>query len=400
MTFAAGHAGFAHGARRNRYTPTDLPCAPSLPRLQARDTDFMDQPLDIDPAAPPRVTPDGARQSLMYAEAAAAPELIARQLEKNARRVQSLATDLRNAPPRYVLTCGRGSSSNAATYARYLLGSELGVVAAPMPPAIASVYQSRRNMEGALFIAISQSGQSPDILENARSAKQDGARVLALVNDEHSPLAELADAVIPMQAGIEKSVAATKTYLASLSALLQLAAYWKGDRSMLQALESLPDAMRSAWDADWSALRHGLRKERSLLVVGRGVGLATALEAALKLKETCGLHAEAFSAAEVKHGPMALAANAIPLLLFAQADQTESGAAALAVEMRSKGIKLWTAGLDSECGVHRLPTACPHPLLAPFVQNLSFYRMVNALSFDRGYHPDTPPNLSKVTCTL
>lgn len=360
----------------------------------------MDKSLDTNPTASLSPTFEGAEKSLMYAEAAAAPGLIAEQLKINASNLQSLAADLRKAPPRYVLTCGRGSSSNAATYARYLLGGELGLVAAPVPPAIASVYQSRRNMEGALFIAISQSGQSPDILENARSAKEGGARVLALVNHEDSPLAELADAVIPMQAGVEKSVAATKTYLASLSALLQLAAYWKNDRSMLQALESLPDAMNAAWEADWSALRHGLLEERSLLVVGRGVGLATALEAALKLKETCGLHAEAFSAAEIKHGPMALAANAIPLLLFSQPDQTEFGAAALAGEMRSKGLKMWTAGLDSESGAYLLPSVRTHPLLAPFVQNLSFYKMVSALSFDRGHHPDRPPNLSKVTHTL
>lgn len=360
----------------------------------------MDKSLDTNPAASVSPMRDGVEQSLMYAEAAAAPGLIAEQLERNASTLQSLAADLRKTPPRYVLTCGRGSSSNAATYARYLLGGELGQVVAPVPPAIASVYQSRRNMDGALFIAISQSGQSPDILENARSAKEGGAHVLALVNHEDSPLAELADAVIPMQAGVEKSVAATKTYLASLSALLQLAAYWKNDSSMIQALKSLPDAMSAVWDADWSSLRHGLLEERSLLVVGRGVGLATALEAALKLKETCGLHAEAFSAAEIKHGPMALVANAVPLLLFSQPDQTEFGSTALAGEMRGMGVRIWAAGLEPGCGAHTLPSIRTHPLLAPFVQGLSFYKMVNALSFDRGYHPDNPPNLHKVTRTL
>ena len=161
----------------------------------------MDKSLDTNPAASVSPMRDGVEQSLMYAEAAAAPGLSAEQLERNASTLQSLAADLRKTPPRYVLTCGRGSSSNAATYARYLLGGELGQVVAPVPPAIASVYQSRRNMDGALFIAISQSGQSPDILENARSAKEGGAHVLALVNHEDSPLAELADAVIPMQAG-------------------------------------------------------------------------------------------------------------------------------------------------------------------------------------------------------
>src|SRR5690606_1986352 len=100
-----------------------------------------------------------AEQSLMYAEAAEAPAMIGKQLELNASVLRSFAAALRKAPPKYVLTCGRGSSSNAATYARYVLGGELGMVATPIPPAIASVYQRPRNMEGALFVAISQSGQ-------------------------------------------------------------------------------------------------------------------------------------------------------------------------------------------------------------------------------------------------
>lgn len=341
-----------------------------------------------------------AEQSLMYAEAAEAPAMIGKQLELNASVLRSFAAALRKAPPKYVLTCGRGSSSNAATYARYVLGGELGMVATPIPPAIASVYQRPRNMEGALFVAISQSGQSPDILENALAAKRGGAQVLAMVNHEDSPLADMADVVIPLQMGVEQSVAATKTYLASLSALLQLAAYWKDDGALIDALEQLPQAMEAAWQADWSELRQGLREERSLLVIGRGIGLATALESALKLKETCGLHAEAFSAAEVKHGPMALVANSIPLLLFAQADQTGAGSLALAREMQARGARIWATGVEPGDGLPVLPSVATHPLLAPFVQNLSFYKVVNALSFDRGYDPDSPPNLNKVTRTM
>lgn len=341
-----------------------------------------------------------AEESLMYAEASAAPAIIEKQLQQNAPMLRSLAARFRKSPPRYVLTCGRGSSSNAATYARYVLGGELGLVATPTPPSIASVYQSHRNMEGALFVAISQSGESPDILENAFAAKKGGAHVLALVNHEDSPLAEMAESVIPLQVGVEQSVAATKTYLASLSALLQLTAYWKEDHSLVESLKQLPDAMNNAWNADWSELRHGLREERNLLVIGRGVGLATALEAALKLKETCGLHAEAFSAAEIKHGPMALVANSIPLLVFSQPDKTESGSLNLVREMTALGAKTWTAGLGAEGGAHALPSVRTHPLLAPFVQNLSFYKVANTLAFDRGYHPDSPPNLNKVTRTL
>lgn len=341
-----------------------------------------------------------AEESLMHAEAAEGPAMIRRQLRNNAEDIRALAAKLRNTPPRYVLTCGRGSSSNAATYARYILGSELGLVAAPIPPSIASVYNSHRNMEGALFVAISQSGQSPDILENAQAAKRGGAHVLALVNHVDSPLARMADTVLPLHVGNERSVAATKTYLATLSTILQLTAYWKEDEDLLSSLEQLPDAMELAWNADWSELRDGLREQRSLLVVGRGVGFATALEAALKLKETCGLHAEAFSAAEIKHGPVALVDNAIPLLIFAQADRTEAGSVSLTREMRARGAKVWTVGIPDDAGSTALPSTSTHPLLAPFVHGMSFYRVANGLSFDRGLHPDRPPNLQKVTCTL
>ena len=158
--------------------------------------------------------------------------------------------------------------------------------------------------------------------------------------------------------------------------------------------------MEAAWQTDWSELRQGLREERSLLVIGRGIGLATALESALKLKETCGLHAEAFSAAEVKHGPMALVANSIPLLLFAQADQTGAGSLALAREMQARGARIWATGVGPEDGLPVLPSVVTHPLLAPVIQNLSFYKVVNPLSFDRGYDPDSPPNLNKVTRTM
>lgn len=356
--------------------------------------------MDAPTVAARPATPGIAEQSLMHAEAVESPAMIRRQLLGNASRLRALASKLKESPPRYVLTCGRGSSSNAATYARYVLGSELGLVVAPIPPSIASVYQSHRNMEGALFVAISQSGQSPDILENAQAAKRGGAQVLAMVNHEDSPLAEMADTVVPLQVGVERSVAATKTYLASLSALLQLTAFWKGDQVLLDALDQLPDAMDVAWSADWSELREGLRNERSLLVVGRGVGFATALEAALKLKETCGLHAEAFSAAEIKHGPMALVANSIPLLVFSQADRTEPGSIALAREMHARGARIWTIGMGAEAGLRSLSSVRTHPLCAPFVQNMSFYKVANGLSFDRGLHPDHPPNLNKVTCTL
>jgi glucosamine--fructose-6-phosphate aminotransferase (isomerizing) len=176
-----------------------------------------------------------------------------------------------------------------------------------------------------LYLVISQSGKSPDLLRNAQAAKAAGARVVALVNVEDSPLAELADTVLPLCAGPEKSVAATKSYLASLAAILHLGAVWHGDAALVATLADLPASLRRAWQADWQAVTDGLVEAHNLFVLGRGLGLAAAQEAALKFKETCGLHAEAYSSAEVKHGPMALVGPGFPVLAFAQPDETGTG---------------------------------------------------------------------------
>ena len=262
------------------------------------------------------------------------------------------------------------------------------------------MYAVAPKLAGALFIAISQSGKSPDLLRNAEIAKASGAMVVALVNVADSPLAKLADTVIPLHAGPENSVAATKSYLCSLAALLQLTAHWSGDADLLAATQSLPDALRNAWDEDWSSLVGGLRLARSLFVIGRGLGLAAAQEAALKFKETCGLHAEAFSSAEVKHGPMAIVGPDFPVLVFAQDDDTGASTAAVAEEFRRRGAPVWLArpGAAGD-GVLPLPRS-PHPAVTPLLTVQAFYRAANALAIARGHDPDVPPHLNKVTETV
>src|SRR5581483_7134123 len=249
----------------------------------------------------------------MFAEAAESAAVVARQLSENANAIAALAAQLRARPPRFIVTCARGSSDHAATFAKYLFETHLGLVTASASPSIASVYAVKPKLRDALFIAISQSGRSPDLLRNTELARKAGARVVVLVNQEDSPLANLADYLIPLHAGKETSVAATKSYLCSLSALLQLTATWCEDALLSQALRELPRAVGEAWTMDWSSLVNGLMDARDLFVVGRGLGLGAAQEAALKLKETCGLHAEAFSGAEVMHGPMAIVGKGFPV---------------------------------------------------------------------------------------
>ncbi|MPS35191.1 MULTISPECIES: SIS domain-containing protein [Stenotrophomonas] len=335
-------------------------------------------------------------ETLMFNEAASSASVIAAQFARNHERVRALAADLRQNPPPFVVTCARGSSDHAATYAKYLFETRLGLVTASASPSVGSVYEARQQLQGALYLVISQSGKSPDLLRNAEAAKAAGARVVALVNVEDSPLAQLADTVIPLGAGAERSVAATKSYLASLAAILQLCAYWRDDPTLIAALDALPAALTQAWQCDWSALTEGLVDAHNLFVVGRGPGLAAAQEAALKFKETCGLHAEGYSSAEVKHGPMALVGRDFPVLAFAQPDETGAGTRALADEFAARGARVWLAGEGGDLPV----AAAPHPLCAPLLTVQSFYRAINALALRRGHNPDLPPHLNKVTETV
>jgi len=346
--------------------------------------------------APTRLSPESTK---MFLEAGQASSVVAAQLAANADRVQGLAERLRANPPRVVVTIARGSSDHAATFARYLIETRAGVLTSSAGLSVSSVYDASPNLDGALVLAVSQSGKSPDLLASVKAAKAAGAYAVALVNVADSPLAQLADAVIPLHAGPERSVAATKSYIAALSAITQLIAAWTQDDELTQALSTLPDALAQAWTLDWTPAVDRLKDARNLYVLGRGVGFAVALEAALKFKETCGLHAEAFSAAEVLHGPMALVKDGFPALVFAQNDESRASVDAMAEGLRQRGAHVLLAG-TGETGPGALPTLPGHPVLEPILMIQSFYRMANALSVARGYDPDSPPHLNKVTETV
>ena len=353
----------------------------------------MNAPMPQDPHALPEHT-------RMFTEAQEAAGAVARQLSANARAIGELARQLRSQPPRFIVTCARGSSDHAATFGKYLFETQLGLITASASPSVVSVYAVKPQLRDALFIAISQSGRSPDLLRNAELARDAGARVIALVNAPDSPLEAIAHHAIGLHAGPETSVAATKSYLCSLSALLQLAALWSEDAALAAALDRLPDALHASWRCDWSPLVDGLRDARDLFVVGRGLGLAAAQEAALKLKETCGLHAEAFSSAEVMHGPMAIVGPGFPVLAFVQDDESGESTLQITEKFRGRGARVWSAqaGAAAESSLP-LPRS-PHPACTPLLTVNAFYRAANALALARGRNPDVPPYLNKVTETL
>jgi glucosamine--fructose-6-phosphate aminotransferase (isomerizing) len=336
----------------------------------------------------------------LYREAAEAADTVARQLERNDAVVRGLAATLRMDTPPFVVTCARGSSDHAATYAKYVIETQTGCVTASASPSIESIYAVPLALRRSLYVVISQSGASPDLLRSAEAARQAGAHVCALVNAEHSPLAGIADTVIPLQAGPERSVAATKSFIGSMSTILHLVAHWRQDAPLLDALHRLPQQLHHAFDLDWSPMVEGLVDREDLFVLGRGYGLGAAQEAALKLKETCALHAEAFSSAEVRHGPMELVGPRLPVLLFAQQDDALAGVMATARDFRRRGAAVWTAapGATGEDALPIVPTE--QPMCAPILAIQSFYRAVNALAIRRGRDPDHPPHLAKVTETV
>ncbi len=344
--------------------------------------------------------PAAASASLMLGEAAEAPEVVARLIAENAAVCRDLVQRLKAAPPRFAVTCARGSSDSAATFAKYLFEIRLGLVTASVGPSVRSIYGGRPQVEGALFLAISQSGRSPDLIRLAEVARAGGALTVALVNDRTSPLAAACEVVLPLHAGPEKSVAATKSYIAALAALLQLLAVWSADEDLAGAVEHLPDDLADARARDWRPVVPMLAATRSLYVVGRGAGYAAAQEAALKLKETCGLHAEAMSAAEIMHGPMALAAPDFPVVLFSQRDEALGSLDALAASLTARGVPVFAAGPVVADGVTRLLAADGlHAFAQPIALVQSFYGLAEALARARGHDPDHPPHLRKVTET-
>ncbi|MBY5992653.1 glucosamine-6-phosphate deaminase NagB-II [Ferrimonas balearica] len=328
--------------------------------------------------------------SIMEREALEAAQRVSDQLGHNGAVLQQLGAQLRTTPPKFVMWVGRGSSDHAGVFAKYLIEIEMGIPTFASAPSVASIYGRPLELAGALVLVISQSGRSPDILAQARMAKESGARVVALVNDEQSPLASVADFVLPLRAGEEKAVAATKSYLATLSALLQLVAAWSGRRELAEAMDRLPGALSHAAAAPTQLSAAPLAGVSNLVVLGRGLGYAVAKEIALKLKEVCGIHAEAFSSAEFLHGPVTLVEQELTVLDLDIDDESAPAHREQMAEIRARGATV----------IPMSQVGAVHPRLAPLTLMQRFYLDVEKVALARGIDPDNPKGLKKVTQTL
>lgn len=346
--------------------------------------------------------------SLMYKEAKEIPAVTQRQLQYYQKIFPEIVEKIKKFSPKFIVTVGRGSSDHAAAFAKYVFETELGLVTASSAPSIHTIYHSNLNLSGALVIAFSQSGQSSDICEVISQARSGGALTIACVNQTNSPLAAKAEITVPLLAETESAVAATKSYVATLVAIVSLVAYWNEDENLLSAIEKLPQQFIAAQHMNWELLSKDMAVRNSAIVLGRGYTFPIALEAALKLKETCKIHAEAFSSAEVLHGPFALMKQNFPLLVFVPTDESAKGLDSLLDRLNKIATKPYlavasdhvTQGLEEKAhAILNLPKSL-HKLCDPIVAVQAFYLMVEACAKLKHINPDAPDHLSKVTDTL
>lgn len=343
-------------------------------------------------------------QSHMQREVRSIPEAVARLLSEGSGAAETAAKALKRLNPRVITTIARGSSDHAATYLKYAIELRCGIPVSSTGPSISSVYGASMKLADAATLAISQSGQSPDIFGMAETAKASGSFVIALTNTATSPLAVASEHHIDILAGPELSIAATKSFVSSIVAGLLLLAHWQEDRALLAALQDLPEQLAKALSCDWTPFADEIctrADERgSLYVLGRGPALAIAQECALKFKETCQMHGEAYSAAEVMHGPVTLARAGFPILALAARDAAEKSVVEIADHLAGRGVDVFATS-DTAAAARHLPSASgSHPLTSPLILVASFYIFIEQLARRLGLDPDVSPHLRKVTKTL
>jgi len=338
-------------------------------------------------------------QTNMRREIDEIPEAAARVLSRSADAIAAAGRALAERDPQFFVTVARGSSDHAALFLKYAIELTAGRPVASLGPSLASIYGARLKLAGGAAIAISQSGKSPDIVAMADGATKGGAISIALTNTLPSPLADACSHALDISAGPEISVAATKSYVNSIVAGLAVLAEWTGDAGLARAVKDLPDQLAKAVALDWSDLAGDLTEAQSLYVLGRGPGLAIASEAALKFKETSGMHAEAYSSAEVLHGPVALVGPAFPVIALAARDAAEASIAGMADGLAERDAYA-CATSDKAKSAKKLPfVATGHPITDALALIVPFYGFVEAWSRARGLDPDRPVNLKKVTET-
>ncbi len=344
--------------------------------------------------------------SYLHREITEQPAALARFFDGERTHITRVVENLRRREISYVLIAARGSSDSAATYAKYIFGARLHRVVALAAPSLHTVYGEPPDMSRALVIAISQSGESTDILAVLQHAQRQGVPTLAITNRDGSALARAADEVILLHAGEEKSIAATKTYTCSLAAMALLAALWSGEKMRVEELLALPEKLSAALQAEDAAraLAGDMVELDEWSVIGRGFNYCTALELSLKLKELAYVRAEPYSPADFLHGPFALVDQTFRALVIAPSGQVYANVTEFAEKLKREGARLMAISDRAEflqlaeTGLI-LPPNIPE-WLSPLVAVVPGQLFALHLAAAKGYDVDHPRRLTKITRTL
>jgi len=340
--------------------------------------------------------PETHAGSAMARETGEIPEAAGRLLART-DVFEALGERIAKAKPRVIVFCGRGSSGHVGVYLRYLFEVRLNLLVSAAAPSVVTAYQRPPEFRDALFIVVSQSGRSPDLVNATQVARKDGAMTLAIVNDEESPLATASELVLPIKAGIERAVAATKTVALSMIAGAKLVATLARDDDLHLGLQRLPLRLQSALACDWTAWADSAADAPAAFVVGRGYGLGCVREIALKVGEILRVPTLAYSAAELRHGPRASIKPATPVLVLRQNDQAAAAVDDLVRDLAVAGETMFIAG----GGAGTLPwIGDDHPICDPIAMLMPAYCAIETAARRRGFDPDHPPHLSKITRTL
>lgn len=334
--------------------------------------------------------------SAMAREIAEIPPAAARLLART-DAIDAIVARIERAKPRMVVFCGRGSSGHVGVYLRYLVEARLGLLVSNAAPSVVTAYRRPPDMREALFVVVSQSGRSPDLVSATQAARRLGALTLAVVNDESSPAAAESELVLPVGAGPERSVAATKSVVLSMIAGAQLVAALARDDDLDTALRDLPPRLSRALACDWSTWAGSAAQAAAAFVSGRGYALGCVREIALKVAEVLRVPTLGYSAAELRHGPRASITPATPVLVLRQNDEAAATVDDLVRDLNDGGETVFCAG--GPAGT--LPwIGDGHPICDPVLMLIPAYRAIEMAARWRGFDPDNPPHLSKVTRTL
>jgi glucosamine--fructose-6-phosphate aminotransferase (isomerizing) len=337
-----------------------------------------------------------SNSSAMALEVRESPDVVSR-IVRDRRAIAEVARCLDIGAAPVAVLCGRGSSGHAGVFLRYLIETRLHLPVSASAPSVITAFRKPLALRNALFIVISQSGRSPDLIAATQSARASGAYTVAIVNALPSPVADAAEFVVPIEAGPEHSVAATKTVVGSMAAGAELIAALADDRALRSALDRLPERLYRGLTLDWTEVSDDLAGASAVFVTSRGLGLGSAREIALKLAEILRLPALGFSAAELQHGPRAALSSKTPVIMMRLMDETAATMDAVVTELRERKITLHLCGGPRST----LPwLGDDDPATDAITMLIPAYRMIERTAQEWGYDPDRPLQLSKVTETF